>query len=272
MISSVMISGNILLIVYVAFVFSYAISVAGVGEQLTTWMVGMKLSRLEFFVALFVLYTILGCLVESLGMIVITVPLLYPVLLKYGIDPIWFGIILVLFIELGQISPPIGINLFVIQSIWDGKLSDIVLGHHPVPSADVRAAGHAGGLAGARPVAAAAHEYAAMRRRGHDHRHAAYPTGLQDTPTRHRALRQRMAVPGIVVAPGCLRLHHRAAGRGLGLRRAVHHRLGRLDERARCARHGRAELRRDPRPRAPHLRFGVPCRSSPMPTRATAVR
>ena len=62
----------------------------------------LKLSRLEFFAALFVLYTILGCLVESLGMIVITVPLLYPVLLKYGIDPVWFGIILVLFIELGR--------------------------------------------------------------------------------------------------------------------------------------------------------------------------
>ncbi|WP_395711538.1 TRAP transporter large permease [Reyranella sp.] len=131
MTSSVMISGNILLIVYVAFVFSYAISVAGVGEALTSWLVELKLSRLEFFFALFVLYTVLGCLVESLGMIVVTVPLLYPVLLKYGIDPVWFGIILVLFIELGQISPPIGINLFVIQSIWDGKLSDIVWGTIP---------------------------------------------------------------------------------------------------------------------------------------------
>jgi C4-dicarboxylate transporter DctM subunit len=131
MVSSVMISGNILLIVYTAFVFSYAISVAGVGEALTTWLVALKLSRLEFFAALFVLYTILGCLVESLGMIVITVPLLYPVLLQYHIDPVWFGIILVLFIELGQISPPIGINLFVIQSIWDGKLQDIVFGTIP---------------------------------------------------------------------------------------------------------------------------------------------
>jgi TRAP-type C4-dicarboxylate transport system permease large subunit len=91
----------------------------------------MKLSRLEFFVALFVLYTVLGCLVESLGMIVVTVPLLYPVLLQYGVDPIWFGVILVLFIEMGQISPPIGINLFVIQSIWTGKLSDVVTGTIP---------------------------------------------------------------------------------------------------------------------------------------------
>jgi len=131
MVSSVLISGNILLIVYTAFVFSYAISVAGVGEQLTSWLVAMKLSRLEFFAALFVLYTVLGCLVESLGMIVITVPLLYPVLLQYHIDPVWFGIILVLFIELGQISPPIGINLFVIQSISKWPLGDVVRGSVP---------------------------------------------------------------------------------------------------------------------------------------------
>ena len=77
------------------------------------------------------LYTVLGCLVESLGMIVITVPLLFPVLPKYGIDPIWFGVILVMYVELGQISPPIGINLFVIQSIWDGELSEVVMGTIP---------------------------------------------------------------------------------------------------------------------------------------------
>jgi C4-dicarboxylate transporter, DctM subunit len=123
--------GNILFIVYAAFLFSYSISYAGVGEQITQFLVSLKLSKLEFFLALFVLYTVLGCLVESLGMIVVTVPLLYPVLLQYGIDPIWFGVILVLFIEMGQISPPIGINLFVIQSIWTGKLSDVVMGTIP---------------------------------------------------------------------------------------------------------------------------------------------
>ncbi len=123
--------GNILFIVYAAYVFSYAISYAGVGEQITQFLVSLNLSKLKFFFALFVLYTVLGCLVESLGMIVVTVPLLYPVLLQYGIDPIWFGVILVLFIEMGQISPPIGINLFVIQSIWNGKLSDVVMGTIP---------------------------------------------------------------------------------------------------------------------------------------------
>lgn len=129
--TTVRVCGNILFIVYAAFLFSYAISYAGVGEQITQFLVNLKLSKLEFFFALFVLYTVLGCLVESLGMIVVTVPLLYPVLIQYGIDPIWFGVILVLFIEMGQISPPIGINLFVIQSIWTGRLSDVVAGTVP---------------------------------------------------------------------------------------------------------------------------------------------
>ncbi len=64
-------------------------------------------------------------------MIVITVPLLYPILSTYDINPVFFGVLLVIFIEMGQISPPIGINLFVIQSLWKGKMSEVVLGTVP---------------------------------------------------------------------------------------------------------------------------------------------
>ncbi len=128
---TVQVVGNLMFIIYAAYIYAYAIGVAGVGESVTSWLVALNLTHLQFFGALFVMYSVLGCLVESIGMIVITVPLLYPVLAKYGIDPIWFGVILVMFVELGQISPPIGINLFVIQSIWDGELGDVVLGTIP---------------------------------------------------------------------------------------------------------------------------------------------
>ena len=123
--------GNLLFIIYAAYIFAYAIGIAGIGERTTAWLVGLHLDLPAFFLALFVLYTVLGCLVESIGMIVITVPVLHPVLVAYGLDPIWFGVLLVLYIELGQISPPIGINLFVIQSIWDGKLHEVVRGTIP---------------------------------------------------------------------------------------------------------------------------------------------
>jgi C4-dicarboxylate transporter DctM subunit len=129
--STVNFTGNILFLIFAAYVFSYAISFAGIGEKLTEFIVGMKLTTLQFYLVLFALFTVLGCLIESLGMIVITVPLLFPILGRYGIDPILFGVVLVIYIELGQISPPIGINLFVIQSIWDGKLSEVVYGTIP---------------------------------------------------------------------------------------------------------------------------------------------
>jgi C4-dicarboxylate transporter DctM subunit len=129
--NTVIVVGNILFIVLAAYLFSYAISYAGIGESITQWVIGLKLNRLEFFMAIFILYTILGCLVESVGMIVITVPLLFPLLPQFGIDPVWFGIILVVFVELGQISPPIGINLYVVQAMWSGKLSDVVMGTIP---------------------------------------------------------------------------------------------------------------------------------------------
>lgn len=129
--STILISGNILVIVFAAFIFSYAISLGGIGEKLTALVVEMELTRLQFLLALFVLYLILGCFVESIGMIVITVPLLYPLLLNYGIDPIWFGVVLVILVEIGQITPPLGINLFVVQSIWDGKFEDVIFGAVP---------------------------------------------------------------------------------------------------------------------------------------------
>jgi len=129
--STVNFTGNILFLIFAAYVFSYAISFAGIGEKLTEFIVDMKLTTLQFYLVLFALFTVLGCLIESLGMIVITVPLLFPILGRYGIDPILFGVVLVIYIELGQISPPIGINLFVIQSIWDGKLSEVVYGTIP---------------------------------------------------------------------------------------------------------------------------------------------
>jgi C4-dicarboxylate transporter DctM subunit len=129
--NTVIVVGNILFIVLAAYLFSYAISYAGIGESITQWVISLKLNKFEFFVAVFILYTILGCLVESVGMIVITVPLLFPLLPQFGIDPVWFGIILVVFVELGQISPPIGINLYVVQAMWSGKLSDVVMGTIP---------------------------------------------------------------------------------------------------------------------------------------------
>ena len=123
--------GNILFLILAAFLFSSAVSFSGVGDAITEFVVGLDLSRTEWILCVFLLLTILGCLIESLGLIVICVPLLFPMLGHYDIDPILFGVLVVLFVELAQITPPMGINLFIIQSIWSGRLSEVIKGAIP---------------------------------------------------------------------------------------------------------------------------------------------
>ena len=78
------------------------------------------------------IYLFLGSVLESLSMILLTVPIFFPVIVKLGYDPVWFGILLVLLIQTAMISPPFGINLFVIHGIRGrGRLSDVEKGSAP---------------------------------------------------------------------------------------------------------------------------------------------
>jgi hypothetical protein len=64
-----------------------------------------------------VMYLILGCLMDAMAMIILTVPIVFPIIVQLGFDPIWFGIIIVMTVELGLIHPPVGMNVFVIKSV-----------------------------------------------------------------------------------------------------------------------------------------------------------
>jgi C4-dicarboxylate transporter DctM subunit len=70
-----------------------------------------------------VLYLVLGCLVDTLSMLLLTLPFIYPVIKAAGIDPIYFGILVVVFIELGAITPPVGMNLFATVAASGGRVS-----------------------------------------------------------------------------------------------------------------------------------------------------
>jgi tripartite ATP-independent transporter DctM subunit len=130
--NTVRITGSIMFIVLAAFLFSYAVGIAGLANELVKALTDLGLSRFEFLLAVVICYIIMGCLVDSIGMMVITVPLLFPLLGAYDIDTVWFGVVLVLLIELGQITPPMGINLFVIQSIRQrGSLEEVLAGAAP---------------------------------------------------------------------------------------------------------------------------------------------
>ena len=96
---------------------SYVWTTTGASSSLVEWIVGLGMSKWVFFGIVCVIYLILGCFVESNSMQYLTIPVLFPVIMEYGFDPLWFGIVLVILLELGQITPPMGINLFVIQGI-----------------------------------------------------------------------------------------------------------------------------------------------------------
>lgn len=129
---TVRLSGSILFVVFAAMLFAYATARAGLGEELVEYLTELNLSRLEFLALVFVLYSVLGCFMEGLGMMVITVPLFFPILEHLGIDPIWFGVMVVIMIELGQLTPPLGVILFVVRAIWpSGTLEEVILGVLP---------------------------------------------------------------------------------------------------------------------------------------------
>jgi tripartite ATP-independent transporter DctM subunit len=125
-------TGMVMLIVVSAQILSAALTFTGVSRSVSEWIYGLGFSKWEFFAALVALYIVLGCFVEGIAMIYITLPVLYPAVQRFGFDPIWFGVALVVLIELGQIHPPMGINLFTIQAIApNSDFGEIVLGALP---------------------------------------------------------------------------------------------------------------------------------------------
>jgi C4-dicarboxylate transporter, DctM subunit len=132
-ISTARVSGMILLIIMAAFILNLAISLTGVAEMMTKWVAGLGLSATALILALIVFYLILGMFMDVLSMQVATIPITYPIATALGVDPIWYGIFIVLMCELGLITPPVGMNLFVVHGIRPDKggIEDAIWGALP---------------------------------------------------------------------------------------------------------------------------------------------
>ncbi|MWB79673.1 TRAP transporter large permease subunit [Pseudooceanicola sp. 216_PA32_1] len=125
-------SGNILFIVFTSMIFAYATALSGIGEDLVGMLEEANVSRLTFLLIIMVVFAILGCFMEGLGMIAIIVPVIFPALLAMDVNPIWFGVFVVILVELGQLTPPLGVILFVVASSSDEvKVEDVIMGTLP---------------------------------------------------------------------------------------------------------------------------------------------
>ena len=125
-------TGLCFLILIGAMVFSPFVSLSGLPKILSETILGYSTSPYIVLGLILVLYLFLGMIIEGLSLMVITLPIVFPVVIGLGFDPIWFGVIMVLVLEMGLISPPVGVNCFVVKSVApDVPLSEIFKGIMP---------------------------------------------------------------------------------------------------------------------------------------------
>jgi C4-dicarboxylate transporter DctM subunit len=117
-------SAMIFTILIGAIMFNNFLVLSAVPDSIGAWIGGLEMSATAILVIILLIYLVLGCALDSLAMILLTIPIFFPVVAKLGFDPIWFGIIVVMVVELGLITPPIGMNVFIIK----GMAPEVALG------------------------------------------------------------------------------------------------------------------------------------------------
>jgi tripartite ATP-independent transporter DctM subunit len=127
----------IFMILIGAAVFNFFVDATGLTQWTIGFVRGLGWGRLEVLAALCAFYIVLGCLMDSLSMILLTLGAVYPMVRSFGFEPIWFGVLLVTLSEIGMITPPVGMNLFVLKSVADIRLETIAKGILPFIAADV---------------------------------------------------------------------------------------------------------------------------------------
>ena len=121
-----------------AILFGYFLAITQTPQKVTEFLIGLGLGRYGVLALIMIMYLVLGCLMDALAMIILTVPIIFPVIKALGFDPIWFGVIIVMTVELGLIHPPVGMNIFVIKSVVeDAKISTIFYGVLPFIITDI---------------------------------------------------------------------------------------------------------------------------------------
>ena len=121
-----------------ALIFGYFLTVTQTPQKVTELLTGLGLGPYGILALIMVMYLVLGCLMDAMAMIILTVPIIFPVIMHLGFDPIWFGVIIVMTVELGLIHPPVGMNVFVIKSVVkDVSFSTIFRGVIPFVATDL---------------------------------------------------------------------------------------------------------------------------------------
>ncbi|HWK44254.1 MAG TPA: TRAP transporter large permease [Stellaceae bacterium] len=131
-------SASIFSILIGALLFGYFLTVTQTPQHVTTFLTGLGLGRYGVLLLIMLMYLALGCVMDAMAMVILTIPIIFPVITTLGFDPVWFGVIIVMTVELGLIHPPVGMNVFVIKSVVrDVSMSTIFLGVIPFVITDL---------------------------------------------------------------------------------------------------------------------------------------
>jgi len=122
----------IMLVVIGASFLNFTLASAGLGQELSAFMEGLGLSPLGTIMVVVLIYIVLGFFIETLSLMVVTIPIIVPLVIAQGYDPVWFGILMILLIEMALITPPVGLNLYVVQGARrSGRMSEVMVGAIP---------------------------------------------------------------------------------------------------------------------------------------------
>src|SRR5690625_2627698 len=122
----------IMLIVIGAAFLNFIMSATGLTNTLNSWLIGLGLSPYMMLLMLVVFYLIVGCFMETLSLMVTTIPVIAPVMIAMGFDPVWLGIVIIILIAVALITPPVGLNLFVVHSLrTSGSMNALMIGSLP---------------------------------------------------------------------------------------------------------------------------------------------
>jgi tripartite ATP-independent transporter DctM subunit len=131
-------SAAIFTILIGALLFGYFLAVTQTPQHVTEFLTGLGLGRYQVLVLIMLMYLVLGCVMDAMAMVILTIPIIFPVITALGFDPIWFGVIIVMTVELGLIHPPVGMNVFVIKSVVrDVKIGTVFVGVLPFVATDL---------------------------------------------------------------------------------------------------------------------------------------
>ena len=126
-------TGLVLLIILGAFILNVTLALVGAAQVMTAWVTSFGLQATGLLLVLIVFYLLLGMFMDVLSMQVLTIPIAVPIVTQLGVDPVWFGVFIVLMCELGMITPPVGMNLYVVQGVRQdgGDFTDVMWGAVP---------------------------------------------------------------------------------------------------------------------------------------------